>query len=1487
MYLTFMVVKRLALLLSLLLCVEIASADTFTIDGIEYYRGYSSSSTVQVNGYTSDLPADVVIPSQVTYLGKTYSVTSIGSSAFKSCTSLTSIEIPNSVALIGNNAFYDCISLTSIDLPNRITSIGESAFKGCSALTSIAIPNNDNVITIWRYAFSGCTSLATVEVPSSVKDIYHAAFSDCTSLTTVIISDGDAALTINGELFTNCPLKEVYVGRNLSYSDANYSPFCNQSELSKVVLSNSVTRIGLSAFSGCTSLASIEIPNSVTSIEKKAFDGCTSLTSIKIPNSVFFIEVSAFNGCTSLANINIIDGNRLLKIDGESVLFEDSPLKEVYWGRDLQYSSKYSPFRNQKDLINVTIGNSVTSIRQSAFEGCTSLASIEIPNSVISIGESAFKGCTTLANVIISDGNSELDSDDSYIFDGCSLKEVYLGRNFEYTSPFKNQNQLAKITIGANVTEIKSSEFEGCVALSIVVIDDCTNPLDCFATLDDSPLKEVYLGRNISYSPFKCQKGLTKVTIGDKVTNINDFTFGECDSIMNIEIKNCTAQFESSAFENSVYRNANLIIKDNKELPLNIRDYSWKRFNHVFYAEGDNIFLPILWSYKLDCPDSFYSSEDGCLISVDCNKTSVYNNSNTFVKSIFRNQDITNDIASTDGFSLEPSTLWMDNIIYTFGSENIGTSRNISVSDAGQLFNELGMQDIQSVEFLTVTGDLNGTDIMTINRMTSLKYLDLSAANIVEGGMTYHEDLKTENDVFGDYFFNNLKTLRLILMPNSVISIGCEVLNENIQTVILPRSVVTIGNDAFYRCTSLISINIPDGVSTIGIRAFYGCSALYAINIPNSVTTIENLAFASCTSMETFRIPNSVITIGGSAFEGCTSIESIIIPDNVTTVGPSTFKDCSSLKSVEIGNGLIKIESGIFSGCTSLAYVEIGNHVSSIKETAFKNCTALSNIYIADGYNVDVFIDKNAFKECPLKELYLGRNLDCGYNYQTSTYESPFKNKKSLTNVIVGSDVSHIYYNSFENCSSLTSVNIPNSVTWIGRCAFYNCTSLASIEIPSSVASIGWSAFHGCSSLNSVHISDIVAWCNISFGDYDANPLCCAHSLYINGELATNIIIPNSIKNLNDYTFYGCNTMSSITLPTKVTSIGISAFEGCSSLTSIEVPSNVASIGWNAFTGCSALESLLLGSGLTSVGNNAFKGCTALKVIKSLNPTPPAIKSSTFDGVDKEACQLIVTKGNLAYYWLDPYWKEFLNISDDLLALNPLPIVRYGDGSVNLADYAPEGVSLTYESSNSDVAKIEGSMLTICGAGEATVSASIAEEGTPMEIIGQMRTFIVNKADLTVTAESYEIEQGDPMPDFAIKYDGFAYDDNADSLDELPMIICEATETSKAGEYEISLKGGTDSNYNMNLINGRLIIKDSDAVDNVESDNAPFSCVFVDREIHISGLADSQIVYVYDTSGLLCYYGDSRNGEVLTYRPNKSGMYIVKSGRHNVKVLVM
>ena len=110
-------------------------------------------------------------------------VTSIGSSAFILCQSLTSITIPDSVTSIGNYAFYTCTSLTSITIPNSVTSIGFHVFRDCTSLTSITIP--DSVTSIGDYAFYNCTSLTSITIPNSVTTIESAAFLDCTSLTSV------------------------------------------------------------------------------------------------------------------------------------------------------------------------------------------------------------------------------------------------------------------------------------------------------------------------------------------------------------------------------------------------------------------------------------------------------------------------------------------------------------------------------------------------------------------------------------------------------------------------------------------------------------------------------------------------------------------------------------------------------------------------------------------------------------------------------------------------------------------------------------------------------------------------------------------------------------------------------------------------------------------------------------------------------------------------------------------------------------------------------------------------------------------------------------------------------------------------------------------------------------------------------------------------------------------------------------------------------
>ena len=176
----------------------------------------------------------------------------ISSSAFKDCTNLTSIAIPDSVKNIGYRAFLGCSSLTSITIPDSVTSIGNSAFYGCSNLTSITM--SKNVTSIGNSAFSNCSSLTSITIPDSVTGIGDSAFWGCSSLTSITIPD-------------------------------------------------SVTSIGNSAFSGCSNLTSITMSKSVTSIGAYAFYDCSSLTRITIPDSVTSIGPYAFCDCSSLTRI--------------------------------------------------------------------------------------------------------------------------------------------------------------------------------------------------------------------------------------------------------------------------------------------------------------------------------------------------------------------------------------------------------------------------------------------------------------------------------------------------------------------------------------------------------------------------------------------------------------------------------------------------------------------------------------------------------------------------------------------------------------------------------------------------------------------------------------------------------------------------------------------------------------------------------------------------------------------------------------------------------------------------------------------------------------------------------------------------------------------------------------------------------------------------------------------------------------------------------
>ena len=336
---------------------------------------------------------EVVIPSSVEYNGTTYSVTSIGNSAFSRCSSLTSVTIPNSVTFIGNSAFSRCSSLTSVTIPNSVSSIENYAFYDCSSLTSVTIPNS--VSSIGCAAFSNCSGLTSIDV--ALENTHYSSI------------DG-VLYNYAQDILIQCP------GAKTS-----------------VTIPNSVTSIGESAFSGCSGLTSVTIPNNVTSIAWSAFSNCSGLTSI---------DVASEN-----THYSSIDG--VLYNYAQDTLIQCPGAKTSVTIPNSVTSIGGGAFYGCSGLISVTIGNNVTSIGDDAFYECSGLISVTIPNSVTSIGDYAFYECSGLTSVTI--GNSVTSIGDYAFYSCSSLTSIKCLANtppsLDGTGPFYNISDTCTLTV--------------------------------------------------------------------------------------------------------------------------------------------------------------------------------------------------------------------------------------------------------------------------------------------------------------------------------------------------------------------------------------------------------------------------------------------------------------------------------------------------------------------------------------------------------------------------------------------------------------------------------------------------------------------------------------------------------------------------------------------------------------------------------------------------------------------------------------------------------------------------------------------------------------------------------------------------------------------------------------------------------------------------------------------------------------------------------
>lgn len=445
---------------------------------------------------------ELEIPSQASDGNGTFSVVSIGSSAFYNCSGLTSVFIPESVISIGANAFNGCTKLQKIHLGNKVNSIGVYAFNNCSALTSVVLPPSLAVISL--NAFDGCTSLIKSAYPAGIDNPFKNG----------ICIQYPAGSIVDEERF-------VY---DADHQNVYFAPLTLTGEYT---VPASVTTVNQYAFAKCLGISDIILPEGLTTVGDNAFEGCEGLSVLTIPAYVTSIGKRAFKGC---------------------------PITELNFNavKCMTCGEKYNTaFDNTVKFLN--FGKGVSYIPPYMMYGGSQIQNLTIPNKVLTAGEYAFYNNSMLKSVTIGAGMTNIETSafpthvPKVFWLGNTPPAGYRGISDDYGIANYTSNDRYKFSLGVEpiIYPFLSSKFEvdGVIYAPTSPSERTCDVIDCnyYATGDEVVIPAVVTNQgislkvyNISDYAFYDNPYFSTLTLSELTNEIRDAAFGQCVNIKSL-----------------------------------------------------------------------------------------------------------------------------------------------------------------------------------------------------------------------------------------------------------------------------------------------------------------------------------------------------------------------------------------------------------------------------------------------------------------------------------------------------------------------------------------------------------------------------------------------------------------------------------------------------------------------------------------------------------------------------------------------------------------------------------------------------------------------------------------------------------------------------------------------------------------------------------------------------------------------------------------